>query len=89
MSSSQWSRAPGGVRPEVERKTYGKELRIFGGFDKLALERGRDAIDAELESHIPLLKEGGFFLMPDHFITPGVPLEDYKYFLDRVDKLRL
>ena len=71
------------------RKKFGKELRIVGGYDKLALEKGRAAIDAELESHIPLMKEGGLVIMPDHLITPGVPLEDYKYYLDRVRELRL
>jgi uroporphyrinogen decarboxylase len=76
------------MTPEKARAKYGRELLIIGGFDKLALERGRDAIDAELESHIPLMKEGGFVMMPDHLITPGVPLDDYRYYLDRVRNLR-
>jgi uroporphyrinogen decarboxylase len=77
------------MTPEKAREKYGRDLLIIGGFDKLALERGRDAIDAELESHIPLMKEGGFVMMPDHLITPGVPLDDYRYYLDRVRELRL
>ncbi|MFP4381957.1 MAG: uroporphyrinogen decarboxylase family protein [Candidatus Sumerlaeia bacterium] len=74
--------------PEAARKKYGKDLRIVGGFDKLVLERGRDAIDAEIAAHVDLCKEGGFVMMPDHLITPGVPLDDYKYYLDQVRKLR-
>ena len=74
--------------PEHMRRKFGKDLRIIGGYDKLALEKGRAAIDAELDRHIDLMKEGGFVLMPDHIITPGVPLEDYKYYLNRVRKLR-
>jgi uroporphyrinogen decarboxylase len=74
--------------PEHIRKRFGKELRMIGGFDKLVLEKDFAAIDAELESHIGLMKEGGFVLMPDHLITPGTSLENYKYFLDRVRKLR-
>jgi uroporphyrinogen-III decarboxylase len=70
------------------RAKFGKELLIMGGFDKLALERGRDAIDAEIERHIPLMREGGFVMMPDHIITPGVPLDDYKYYLERIRELR-
>jgi hypothetical protein len=27
-------------------------------------------------------------MMPDHFITPGVPLDDYKYYLERIRTLR-
>jgi len=34
------------------------------------------------------MKEGGFVIMSDHLIA-GVPLEDYKYYLGRVRKLRL
>lgn len=77
-----------GARPEAMRKKFGRELRIVGGFNKLALEKGRAAIDAELESHVALMKEGGFVLMPDHLITPGVPLADYQYYLERVRQLR-
>ena len=77
-----------GQTPERVRKQFGKEVRMIGGYNKLALEHGRDAIHAELESHIPLMKEGGLVLMPDHLITPGVSLEDYKYYLDLVRNLR-
>ncbi|MBI2190552.1 MAG: hypothetical protein HYU36_01040 [Planctomycetes bacterium] len=74
--------------PEHMRKRFGKELRIVGGYNKLALERGRATIDQELERHIPLMKEGGLVIMPDHLITPDTPLDDYKYYLHRVRELR-
>jgi len=77
-----------GATPEHMRKRFGKEILMIGGFDKLVLEKDSAAIDAELESHISLMKEGGFILMPDHLITPGTPLENYKYYLDRVRHLR-
>ena len=75
-------------KPEEMRAKFGKELLIQGGFNKLVLERGRDAIDEEIDRHIPLMKEGGFVMMPDHLITPGVPLDDYKYYLERIRELR-
>jgi hypothetical protein len=34
------------------------------------------------------MREGGFVMMPDHIITPGVPLDDYKYYLERIRELR-
>ena len=77
-----------GATPEHMRERFGRELRIIGGFDKLALEKNTAAIDAELESHMALMKEGGFLLLPDHFITPGTPLANYQYYLDRVRALR-
>ncbi|MFW5857635.1 MAG: uroporphyrinogen decarboxylase family protein [Planctomycetota bacterium] len=77
-----------GATPEHFRERFGKELRIIGGYDKLVLETDKPAIKAELEKHIPLMKEGGFMIMPDHLITPGTPLENYQYYIDLVRELR-
>jgi len=70
------------------RKMYGKDLRVIGNFDKLTLEKGHSAIEAEIQRLIPLMKEGGFIIMPDHLITPGTPLEDYRWYLERIRELR-
>ena len=45
--------------------------------------------DAEIQRRIPIMKDGGFVVMPDHLITPGVSLENYKYYLNQIRKLRL
>lgn len=74
--------------PMTLRKQYGTELRIFGGIDKLALERGPAAIDAEIKRRIPLMAEGGFVPLPDHLITPDTSLENTRYYLDRIRELR-
>ncbi|HOF86895.1 MAG TPA: uroporphyrinogen decarboxylase family protein [Armatimonadota bacterium] len=70
------------------RKRYGKELRVIGNFDKLALERGRADVEAEFARLMPLMKDGGFLLLPDHLITPGVSLAEYTWYLDQVRALR-
>ncbi len=74
--------------PAVWRKQYGKELRFIGAFDKLVLERDFAAIDAELERRKPLMAEGGFIPLPDHLITPDTPLDNLRYYLDRLRELR-
>ncbi|MCD6405348.1 MAG: hypothetical protein J7M19_05945 [Planctomycetes bacterium] len=74
--------------PYALRKTFGKELHIIGGFNKLVLEKTPADIDAEIERLLPLAAEGGFIMMPDHHITPGAPLENYKYYLEKVRALR-
>ena len=74
--------------PEYMRERFGKELRIVGGFNKLVLEEGAAAIDRDLERHAQLMTEGGFVVMPDHLITPDTSLENYKYYLDCVRRLR-
>ena len=71
------------------RKKYGKELRIFGHFDKMTLERGRPAVEAELERLLPLMHDGGYVMMPDHLITPGVSLSEYQWFIERWGKIKL
>lgn len=63
--------------------TYGKELRIMGGVDKMKLGAGRDEIDKYLDSLIPLVKRGGYIPFCDHRCPPNVPEEDYLYYLDR------
>jgi len=74
--------------PYALRRKFGKELRIFGGYNKFALEKGPAEIDAEIERRLPLMTEGGYVVLPDHLITPDTPLENYKYYLERIRELR-
>ncbi len=74
--------------PMKLRKKFGKELRIVGGINKLELEKGPAAIDAEIQRRVPLMKDGGFIPMPDHLITPGTSLKDYQYYLSQIRTLR-
>ena len=71
------------------RKKYGRELRIVGNFDKMTLEQSRGAVEAEIQRLMPLMRDGGFMLLPDHLITPGVALKDYQWYLERVGQIRL
>jgi len=75
--------------PMSFRQRYGRELRIIGGFNKLALEKGPKEIDAEIARRLPLMTEGGFVLQPDHAITPDTPLANYRYYIERIRELRL
>lgn len=61
------------------------KLQIWGGLDKRALARGREAIDAELARVIPAMKHrGGYAAGLDHNIPPDVPRENHRYFLQRL-----
>jgi len=70
------------------RKKFGREMRLYGGIDKMQLMKGRAAIDAEIARRIPLMKDGGYVPLPDHLIVPGTPLEDYKYYLRKLGEVR-
>ena len=64
--------------------TFGKKhpwLRIFGGMDKLALQRGHKAIDGIVALIPALVDRGGFIPMLDHKVQEGVSLEAYRYYL--------
>lgn len=61
---------------------YGKDLRIMGGFDKIALGSGREAIKAYMDTLIPLVERGGYIPFCDHRCPPNVSPEDYLYYLD-------
>jgi uroporphyrinogen decarboxylase len=76
-----------GGDPLALRRRFGRELRMVGGFNKLALEQGPAAINAELERRLPLVQDGGYIIMPDHHITPGVSLENYQYYIGRLREL--
>ena len=65
---------------------YGKDLRIMGGFDKMALGAGKDAIDEYMKSIVPLVERGGYIPFCDHRCPPNVKVEDYLYYLDLKEK---
>ena len=70
------------VHPAELLNEYGKDLRIMGGFDKLEMIKGRDAIKAYMASLIPLVERGGYIPFCDHRCPPDVDPDDYLYYLD-------
>ena len=72
------------------RKRRGRELRIVGNFDKLVLERDDfSGVVAEFERLRPLMEDGGFIPIPDHLITPGTSLANYRRFLEYWRQIRI
>ena len=72
-----------GMDPVRIRKEYGKDLRLFGGVDKMELAKGKAAIDRHLGALLPLIEEGGFIPTVDHTVSPDVSLEDFRYYMKR------
>jgi hypothetical protein len=77
----------GCAHPSELLNEYGKELRIMGGFDKMALGRGKDAIKAYMETLVPLVERGGYIPFCDHRCPPNVKPEDYLYYLDLKEEM--
>jgi len=56
---------------------------LQGGMDKRLIARGREGIDSELARIMPLVREGAFIPMLDHFVPPDVSWDDYRYYVER------
>ncbi len=71
----------GGSDPVELREEYGHEVLLVGGFDKMALLKGRDAILAELKRLEPVVADGGFIPHVDHRVQADVDYNDYRYYI--------
>lgn len=69
------------------RKTFGKQLRLWGGVDKRELAKGPEAIKAHLKTLQPLIEEGGFIPTVDHTVPPDVSWANFQYYMDAKAKL--
>ncbi|MBI2300731.1 MAG: hypothetical protein HYU66_17620 [Armatimonadetes bacterium] len=67
----------------VDLRRRHPRMAMMGGVDKRAVAAGRDEIDAELRRLEPLVREGGFIPMVDHFLPPDIAYEDYLYYVER------
>jgi len=59
-------------------------LKFFGGFNKLVLLEGKEAIEAELERLRPVIRQGGCIICTDHQAPPQTPIENYLYYTRRL-----
>ncbi|MCL2518376.1 MAG: hypothetical protein FWF15_07425 [Oscillospiraceae bacterium] len=64
-------------------------LAMLGGISKVAVSRGREAIDAELARIKPLFDYPGYFPALDHLIHPGISWDDFSYFCEKLHELIL
>ena len=76
-----------GADPLQYRRQYGKELLMIGGFDKRILARSKDDIAREVSRLAPLVAEGGYIGLCDHRVPPDVSLENYRFYLETVNKI--
>jgi uroporphyrinogen decarboxylase len=70
-----------GIHPQTLRTLY-PAIRMMGGFDKVVLLEGTDAIRKELLRLKPLVEEGGFIPHVDHRVQADVSYRDYLYYLE-------
>jgi len=56
-------------------------LRWLGGYDKMVMSQGENAMRAEFERLLPAARRGGFIIGVDHQTPPGVSYADYLLYL--------
>lgn len=54
---------------------------FMGGFDKLCMNKGEQAMREEFERLLPVMKQGGYIPGVDHQTPPEVSLEDYRLYI--------
>jgi len=69
-----------GTDPVALRERFGREMLLLGGFDKMVLLDGPEAILAELKRLEPIVRDGGFVPHVDHRVPAGVPLSNFLYY---------
>ena len=62
------------------------KLCMIGHFNKLVINQGEEAIRAEFERLVPLMKKGGFIPSVDHQTPPGVSMQEYRVYLQLLEE---
>lgn len=76
-----------GMDPIHIKKTYGDRLVLHGGINAALWDRS-DAVRAEMERIIPVLKQrGGYICSSDHSVPSSVSLEDFRNIVALAKKL--
>jgi len=67
----------------VALRRHHPRCTLMGGLDKRAIASGPAGVDAELERVRPVLEQGAYIPMLDHFVPPDIPYDTYRYYVDR------
>lgn len=62
-------------------------LKLIGGFNKLELLKGPEAIDREFKRLEPVIRQGGYLCGIDHQAAPDTPLAYYQYYVKRLGEV--
>lgn len=76
-----------GMDPVWLKQTYGKDLLLHGGINAVLWDQP-EAIQAEMEAVVPVLKEnGGYVFSSDHSVPSTVSLEDFRRIVNLAKQL--
>ncbi len=75
-----------GSTPQEIRKRF-PNFAMIGGVNKFEIEKGPQAIVAELESLKPVLEKGGYIPTIDHKVPPTISLYNYQYYIEKKSRM--
>ncbi|MCL1792642.1 MAG: hypothetical protein FWG34_02110 [Oscillospiraceae bacterium] len=58
------------------------EFIMLGGYDKMVMNKGKEAIRGEFERILPVMKSSRYIPSVDHQTPPGVSFGDYKAYME-------
>ena len=71
----------------VEVRRRFPKLKIVGGYNKLCIADGPEAIDREFDRILPVVRQGGYIVGADHQVAPSASLENYRYYIKRLKEV--
>ncbi len=72
---------------ELKPKVHGR-LVLFGGIDVREFSKGKEEVEREIRSKIPVAMEGGGYIYcVDHSVASTVSLENYEYAQELIDEV--
>lgn len=71
----------------VEVRKKHPDVKFIGGFNKLNIVDGPEAIDAEFERLMPVIRQGGYMPGIDHQAAPATTYENYLYYIKRLKEV--
>ncbi len=76
-----------GMEPADVRRRFGREVRMIGGVDKRIVAAGKEAIRAELERLLPLMREGGFVPKIDHSVSSDISWDNFRHYVETLRRM--
>lgn len=67
------------------RRSY-PNLKFIGGYNKLCIALGKEAIDEEFLRILPVIRQGGYIPGCDHQVAPSTSFVNYKYYISQLIK---
>lgn len=71
----------------VQARNEFPTLKFIGGYNKLRIQEGEEAIDKEFARILPVVRQGGYIVGADHQVPPSASLAQYQYYVKKLHEV--